>query len=341
MESPRITALINTYNYGRFVGEAIESVLAQEVAHGEMEVLVVDDGSTDDTPNVLKQYGERVRYLRKENGGQASALNLGFAEARGEIIATLDGDDLWLPGKIRRALEEFEKHPDAGMVYHPMEHWDVQRNVVEKDAHFPAVSGNVPATRDALLRYGDLSTSGMAFRKGAVEKLLPIPEALRIYADSYLGYLIIFVAPVVALGEHLTRYRIHGDNLASRAARSEQKVRERYESFAAAVEHIRRWFAEHGYDLARPELAAYVNRYALVQQNLHFEWQPPDRREFFRYLRATDALYRPLRSPAYRAFRLAMAGAAFVLGYERFEGMRNVYRRAGGARLREAVVPAR
>ncbi|HEV8384141.1 MAG TPA: hypothetical protein VGQ11_04655, partial [Candidatus Acidoferrales bacterium] len=60
-----------------------------------------------------------------------------------------------------------------------------------------------------------------------------------------------------------------------------------------------------------------------------------------RYLRATDALYRPLRSPAYRAFRLAMAGAAFVLGYERFEGIRNVYRRAGGARLREAVVPAR
>ncbi len=339
--TPRITALINTHNYGRFVGEAIESVLAQDAPTGEMEVLVVDDGSTDDTADVVKKYGERVRYLRKENGGQASALNVGFAEARGEIIATLDGDDLWLPGKVRRVLEEFERQPDAGMVYHPFEHWDVQRNTMEKDASFPAVSGNVPEMRDGLLRYGDLSTSGLAFRKTALAKLLPIPERLKILADTYLGYLIIFVAPVAAIREHLTRYRIHGGNQFSYSGEDEARRRRRWECWNAAVEEIKSWLARHGWDLQRPEIAAYVRRYELVAWRFRFDLEPPGRKEFFDYLRAHDALYRPLQRPGYRAFRIAMAGAAFVLGYGPFEGLRNAYRGAGGARMREAIAPAR
>lgn len=341
MNAPRITALINTHNYGRFVSEAITSVLAQDVPAGEMEVLVVDDGSTDDTAAQVAKFGERVRYVRKENGGQASALNVGCAVARAEIIATLDGDDLWLPGKVRRVLEEFEKHPEAGMVYHPFEHWDVQRNVIEKDMHFPAASGNVPEMPDGLLRYGDLSTSGLAFRKAALEKLLPIPERLKILADSYLGYLIIFVAPVAAVREHLTRYRIHGANLFSHGGEEEARVRQRWECWSAAVEEIKHWLARNGWDLQRPDIAAYVRRYELVAWRFRFDLEPPGRKEFYDYLRAHDALYRPLQRPGYRAFRMAMAGAAFVLGYGPFERLRNVYRGAGGAKMREAVLPAR
>jgi glycosyltransferase involved in cell wall biosynthesis len=341
MSTPRITALINTYNYGRFVGEAIESVLAQDVAPGEMEVLVVDDGSTDDTAAQVARFGERVRYVRKENGGQASALNVGFAEARGEIIATLDGDDLWLPGKVRRVLEEFERHPEAGMVYHPFEHWDVQRNVIEKDKSFPGVSGFVPEMPEGLLRYGDLSTSGLAFRRTALAELLPIPERLKILADSYLGYLIIFVAPVAAVREHLTRYRIHGGNLFSYVGEDTARKRRRLECWIAAVEEFKSWLTRRGWDLRRPEIAAYMLRYELGVQYQRFTVQPPGRGEYYRYLRENDRLYARLRPPAYRAFRLAMAGAAFVLGYEMFEGLRNVYRDAGGARLREALVRAR
>ncbi|MBI3663828.1 MAG: glycosyltransferase family 2 protein [Acidobacteria bacterium] len=341
MNRLRITALINTYNYGRFVGEAIESVLAQEAAPGEMEVLVVDDGSTDDTAARVAKFGERVRYVHKENGGQASALNAGFAEARGEIIATLDGDDLWLPGKVRRVLEEFERHPEAGMVYHPFEHWDVQRNAIEKDVSFPAVSGNVPEMREGLLRYGDLSTSGLAFRKTALAELLPIPERLKILADSYLGYLIIFVAPVAAISEHLTRYRIHGGNQFSHGGGDTARRRQRLECWSAAVEEIKSWLTRRGFDLGRPEIAAYVRRYELVAWRFQFDVERPGRKEFFDYLRAHDALYRPLQRPGYRAFRLAMAGAGFLLGFEAFESLRNIYGGAGGARLREAVAPAK
>src|SRR5713226_5361501 len=99
--SPVVTALINAYNYGQFIEEAIESVLTQHFPSDEMEILVVDDGSTDDTFERVKKYGERVRYLHKQNGGQASALNCGFAEARGEIVAELDADDVWRPEKLR------------------------------------------------------------------------------------------------------------------------------------------------------------------------------------------------------------------------------------------------
>ncbi len=102
----------------RFIEQAIESVLTQDFAMEQVEILVVDDGSTDDTAERVKKYGGAIRYFRKENGGQASAFNLGFAEARGEFVFMLDADDYFLPGKLRRVMEEFEKHPELGTIYH-------------------------------------------------------------------------------------------------------------------------------------------------------------------------------------------------------------------------------
>src|ERR1700687_5273333 len=84
---PYVTALIDTYNQGSFIEEAIDSVLAQDFPADQMEILVVDDGSADDTRERMKKYSDRVRYIYKENGGQASALNRGFAESQGEIVA--------------------------------------------------------------------------------------------------------------------------------------------------------------------------------------------------------------------------------------------------------------
>ena len=111
MGGPYVSVLIDTYNCGRFIEQAIESVLSQDYALEQVEILVVDDGSTDDTAERVKKYGAKIRYLRKENGGQASALNLGFAESRGEIVAILDGDDWWAQGKLRTVLKALEEHP--------------------------------------------------------------------------------------------------------------------------------------------------------------------------------------------------------------------------------------
>jgi glycosyltransferase involved in cell wall biosynthesis len=320
-QTPRITALINTYNYGRFVGEAIASVLAQDMAPGEMEVLVVDDGSTDDTAAVVAKFGERVRYIRKENGGQASALNVGFAEARGEIIATLDGDDLWLPGKVRRVLAEFEKHPEAGMVYHDFRCLDIRTNHTWDDNFFRPLSGYIPESPRSLLDFGGPSTSGIAVRRTAAAKVLPVPETLRIIADFYLGYLIIFVAPVVALPERLSILRSHGDNHFNFDDLNSGRLERRWKYMELGVTEWKRWLRARGFDLEDPTIGAFVSRPQLNVEKLRFAVHGARRREFFHHLRREAQLFRPFWSVRYRAFKTAASWAALLLGY-------NAYRRA-------------
>src|SRR5229473_6986834 len=109
MTTPLVTVLITTYNYGRFIEEAIDSVFSQEYPPDKIQILVVDDGSTDDTSERIKKYGSRIEYFYKPNGGQASALNFGIAKARGEIVTLLDADDFFLPGKLARVVEAFQR----------------------------------------------------------------------------------------------------------------------------------------------------------------------------------------------------------------------------------------
>src|SRR6267154_2036180 len=178
-----INVLITTYNYGRFIEETIDSVLGQEFPQDQVQIVVVDDGSTDDTAERLKQYGSRIEYFRKANGGQASALNLGIAKARGKILALLDADDLFLAGKLAREWRDFF-----------------------------AVSGNAREEPEKFVRYVPQPTSCITFRRSALEQLLPIPEEITMLADCYLVTLIPFQAPVLAVEEYLTVYRIHGRN---------------------------------------------------------------------------------------------------------------------------------
>src|ERR1700678_2541390 len=113
---PRITIIIDTYNHERYVEQAIVSVLDQDFPEAETEILVIDDGSTDRTPEIVRKFEPRVRLLRKENGGQASAFNAGIPEATGEIVAFLDGDDWWAPNKLSRVLETINADPSLGIV---------------------------------------------------------------------------------------------------------------------------------------------------------------------------------------------------------------------------------
>lgn len=110
MTPPIVSVVVVTYNKADVLAEAIRSVLAQTVR--PIEVLVVDDGSTDRTAEVVRSFGDQVRYLPKENGGTGSARNLGIAEARGEHVAFLDGDDLWLPRKLEVQMQAFEREPE-------------------------------------------------------------------------------------------------------------------------------------------------------------------------------------------------------------------------------------
>jgi len=115
---PFVSVLIDTYNHERFIEKAIHSVLEQDFPVAEREIIVVDDGSTDRTPEIVQRFEPNLSYIRKENGGQASAFNAGIPECRGQIIASLDGDDYWLPGKLSRVTEVLSNNPAVGFVGH-------------------------------------------------------------------------------------------------------------------------------------------------------------------------------------------------------------------------------
>jgi glycosyltransferase involved in cell wall biosynthesis len=110
-KTPRVSVIIPTYNRGWIVKEAIESVLAQD--YRDFELIVVDDGSTDNTDDILNSYRGDIMVFRQENQGVSAARNRGLAEASGRFIAFLDSDDLWLPQKLFRQVEFFNKNPDA------------------------------------------------------------------------------------------------------------------------------------------------------------------------------------------------------------------------------------
>src|ERR1700751_5825942 len=116
MGIPAATILIDTYNHERFIEDAIVSALEQDFPRAETEILVVDDGSTDRTPEIVRKFDPHVRLLRKTNGGQASAFNSGIPEARGEIVSFLDGDDWWAKEKINVVVDYLEGRPHIGVV---------------------------------------------------------------------------------------------------------------------------------------------------------------------------------------------------------------------------------
>src|SRR5215471_6261589 len=115
---PLATVLIDTYNHEKYIEQAILSALSQDVPSVDYEIVVVDDGSTDHTPEIVRRFAPRVRLLRKKNGGQASAFNAAIPELRGQVVAFLDGDDWFAQGKLTAVMNALQKNPEASAVGH-------------------------------------------------------------------------------------------------------------------------------------------------------------------------------------------------------------------------------
>jgi len=211
--SPLVSIIINNYNYGHFLRDAIESALSQ--TYDRIEVIVVDDGSTDNSRGVIAEYGHRLIPVLKENGGQASAFNAGFAVSKGDIIIFLDADDVLLPEAAQEIVKVWE--PQLSKVQ-----WRLQL-VNEKlqllPATWPSKWERMPSgdLRAAILRWRHYTcppTSGNAFSRWLLEKILPMPEEeWRIAADSYLLSLAALYGEVRSIDKVLGYYRIHGSNL--------------------------------------------------------------------------------------------------------------------------------
>src|ERR1700730_9785162 len=231
MPIPLVTAIVDTFNHEHFIEQALNSVLDQGFSASDLEVLVVDDGSTDRTSVIVEKFAGRVQIVRKENGGQASAFNAAILEARGEIVAFLDGDDWWALGKLTKVAEVFANDAAVGLVWHGgTQGFPDGRQRTEwlrEVSRFRLTSPE--QARTFRMRKTFLGTSRMIYRREVLRQIGLVPEGLTFEADEYLFTLAGCFADVVVLREPYTFYRLHDRNLFQLADASGESVRRKQE----------------------------------------------------------------------------------------------------------------
>jgi teichuronic acid biosynthesis glycosyltransferase TuaG len=221
--SPRVSVVMPAYNAGRYVTESVRSVQAQSYAGWEL--IIVDDGSTDDTAEVavgLAASDSRVRYVRRENGGQAAARNTGLREARGDVVAFLDSDDLWLPGKLERQLEVLDE-TGADLVYCDG-YIFFEDGSPERAGFFAVVPGAAdgPTMLKLLYAYNRIATLSVLVRRQALDRVGPFDESRRIQnCEDYELWLRMARAGCSFYGmpDRLMRYRRHSASTTYRESR--------------------------------------------------------------------------------------------------------------------------
>lgn len=205
--------IITSYNYARFLPDAINSALAQ--SRPAIEVIVVDDGSTDDSPQVIRSFGDRVKPLLKPNAGQASAINAGVTVSRGEVVLLLDSDDVLETTAIEQATACFDD-PSVVKVHWPMHAIDEQGAVLDQIVPAQTLSdGDLRADilRDGPEAYEWPPTSGNAWRRSFLRRILPIPEeAYRVCPDVYLAAMVAVAGTIRRIERPQSRWRVHGRN---------------------------------------------------------------------------------------------------------------------------------
>lgn len=208
-----VSVVIPAYNAARFVGEAIDSVLQQSFPN--FEVIVVDDGSTDDTPSVLASYGNRVRVLRQENQGLSAARNAGIALARGKYVAFLDADDVWLGRKLELQVEALADNPQAALIHTGAVKWDVGSGAESPFANDANLYQGL--CFNALIDHCSICVSSVMVRRNALkEKGAFNPDIRRPTTQDYDLWLRLAIESEFAyVDAPLVKYRVHESNASS------------------------------------------------------------------------------------------------------------------------------
>jgi len=211
-DSPLVSIVITNYNYGEFLADAICSSLTQ--SYENVEVIVIDDGSTDNSINVLNQFVDDITVIRQRNGGLVSALNTGFLHSRGEIICFLDSDDVFAPTKVDTVVKQLQSSSDHDWCFHPLEYFTCLEVEI-----FTSLE-SVPTRRDTIdcrskLRKGKCesiptATSGLSMKRDLLNKIFPMPDLLP--SDNYLKIAAYALSPGFFLDRSLAFQRLHSEN---------------------------------------------------------------------------------------------------------------------------------
>ena len=210
MQKGLVTVVVPNYNYAHFVREAIDSVLAQTYPH--LEIIVVDDGSSDGSREVLENYGERIRTIFQDNSGVSAARNSGAAVGDGEFIAFLDADDSWLPTKIEKQVARFTEDPNLGLV-----HVGVDEIDADGDSLLQRLEGSDGDATPDLLSLGRKGVlgggSGLIVPRRIFDEVGGFDTRLSTSADWDLFFQIASRYPVGFVPEILLKYRVHNSNM--------------------------------------------------------------------------------------------------------------------------------
>jgi glycosyltransferase involved in cell wall biosynthesis len=259
-----VSAIIPTYNRSRDLRIAVGTALAQTYPASALEIIVVDDGSTDDTAAVVGELGDRVRYLKKPNGGVSSARNHGMAAARGDYLALLDSDDEWLPTHVAEQAEFLDRHPDFGLVITDVARMDEQRRDFEifRRREFIPVDGWV---LPYVLRNPALAPASAMLTRAVYEDVGGFDETLRTAEDLDFHLRIALRWQIGVIEKPLTR-AMRGHEGLSALART-------YRDYLDVVE---RFVAQHRDAIApRDRDAALLQAYARNARGMMYDGDLP------------------------------------------------------------------
>ena len=212
---PAVSVLITCYNYGAYVGDAIESALNQ--SYPPAEIIVSDDGSSDNSCEVIEGYAKRhprIKLLRNAHGGMAACLNAGYRSSLGEIVCLLDADDVFLPRKLELVVGAFRANPQSGFAAHPallIDHRGRRRGVCPLGA-LPEGDCSADTFRNAGVLMGLPPTTNLSLRRAIGDRIFPIPSEFTGYAEQVIHRLGPFMTPLSAVTEALAEWRQHGMN---------------------------------------------------------------------------------------------------------------------------------
>ncbi len=214
---PRVSVVVPVFNRGQYIREAIDSVLAQTFR--DLEIIAVDDGSTDGSRAVLDSFGEAIRVIEhpnRANRGQSASINLGLRAARGEFIAILDSDDVWLPEKLAIQLGYLDAHPETGLVYG--NGWAIDETGRRRyPIYGPEHREDSDANRVLLDCYFFLPTNSLV-RAGIMRKAGFFDESLRAAQDHDMAIRIAEITRLAYVNESIFYYRRHSDSISVKSA---------------------------------------------------------------------------------------------------------------------------
>lgn len=210
MYEPLISAIIPNYNYELYVGFAIDSVLSQ--TYSNIEIIVVDDGSSDGSRDVLAAYGDRIKVVFQQNQGVSAARNAGVEVSRGELIAFLDADDVWLPTKIEKQVMRFAADKELGLVHVGVEEVDADNKLLH--THTAGLDGSV-SEKMVMLTHESIfgGGSGSMIPRTVFHEVGGFDTRISTSADWDLHYRISDRYKVGFVPEILLTYRVHGTNM--------------------------------------------------------------------------------------------------------------------------------